>query len=121
MSQTYNELLPTARDRARHALGLTNVTSAAAAIYSDEHIDAVLARAGSEAAGIAVLADALVQKYAQKPDSVRLTSGLTVSWKERIDAWRELAQRMRARTAAEAAAAQSAGPGSMSVRNEVVW
>lgn len=121
MSATYDELLSTPVDRARHALGLTNVRTAAAAIYSDEHIEAVLDQAASFAAGIAQLADALARQYAQKPDSVRLPSGMMVGWKERVTGWRELADRMRAEAQAQAAVGDTTGIGSDAITTQAVW
>lgn len=93
MSATYDELLPTDRDRARALLGDTDVPDNA--LLTDAHIDAVLTLLGTFEAGVAFLADSLVAQIAQEPDSVKLPSGLAVSWKERIDAWTALAARMR--------------------------
>lgn len=63
-----------------------------ARLHSDDHIDEVLAvYPAAPVLALGQLAHELVVRYAQKPDSVRLPNGLSVSYRERIDAWRALA------------------------------
>jgi hypothetical protein len=106
---TFDELLPTAKDKARALLGDTAVTAgtttipAARALLSDEHIAAVLALATPFEAAVAWLADELAVRFAQVPDSIS-DSGSALRWSERIPAWRELAARMRADMLTAAAA-----------------
>lgn len=92
MAATYNASLTSLRDHIRLLLGDTNTS---AAMLQDETIDALLTAYGwSEA--VAQLADSLVARYAQRPDSYRETGGAAFSFAQRIPAWRELAARARA-------------------------
>jgi hypothetical protein len=87
MAATFNELLPTERDRLRLLLGDTNL---AAPLYSDEAYDAELVAAGTmEGAGL-TLARGLVAKYGQMPDSISISGEFSISWKARIAVWNEL-------------------------------
>lgn len=91
MSATYNDTLPTDRDRVRAIIGATDVSSEAAALVSDEHIDAVLDWKQSLDGAVSFIAGELASQYAQQPGSVRLPSGLAVSWSDRVKRWSELA------------------------------
>lgn len=92
MSQTYNEALPIDRDKARSILGATDVTTAEAALISDEHIDAVLLWQGTLDGAVAFLASELAARYAQMPTSVS-DSGTSVSWASRLTLWLSLVSR----------------------------
>jgi hypothetical protein len=86
-------------DRARSALGDTATTE----LLSDDHIEMIIAEDGYNL-GVAMLADELAVRFAQKPGSVRLPSGLSVSWADRVATWRAVAERYRALAAAEVSA-----------------
>lgn len=102
MAATYDPTLPTAKDRVRYALGDTNV---AAALEQDETYVANLTLY-SESLAIAVMAEALAARFAQKPDSFG-TDGLNVTWRERVKTWLALATTMRANATAAAGSAAS--------------
>jgi hypothetical protein len=91
MAASYDNTLPAARDRARYQLGDTDM---AAALEQDETYDANLALYG-ESLAIAVMAEALASRYAQRPDSFTSTTGMSVSWRERVKTWLALATRIR--------------------------
>lgn len=91
MSASYDDELPTDLDKARSALGATDVTSDTTALVTDEHIEAVLSWQGTLDGAIRFLAAELAARYAQKPTDVSLPSGLRVSWAKRIDTWLALA------------------------------
>lgn len=92
MSATYDDTLPDNRDKVRSILAITDVTSEATALRTDEHIDAVLTWQGSLDGAVRYIANSLAAQFAQKPGSVRLPSGLSVSWAERVGTWRALAE-----------------------------
>lgn len=93
MSATYDDTLPTDKDKARSILGVTTVTSEATALVTDEHIDAVLTWQGSIDGAVSFLASELAARFAQLPSDVSLPSGLRVAWRERIATWLALAGR----------------------------
>ncbi len=122
MSATYDPEERTPLNKARELLGDTAVDPEANALHSDEHIELVLVEAGSFEAGVQYLANELITRFAQEPDSVRLPSGMTVSFKERINAWKNLVQTLQAKIDAAARAAQvQIAATSYSVDTEVVW
>lgn len=115
MPSSYDETLPTNKDKARSLLGDVAVTPGTttipddAALHSDQHIATVLALLTPFESAVAWLADELVTRFAQEPVKVTLT-GLAVDYTPRIPAWQALAARMRAtvdQAAADAAAAAS--------------
>lgn len=129
MAATYDQLLPTTKDRIRALLGDTAVTPGTTVIpdgdelVTDEHITVVLAEEGSVEAALAFLADELVARFSQEPVKVTL-SGLAVDYSARIPAWKDLASRMRAKlAAAEEAAASAAQPpiNSGDLCTQAVW
>lgn len=95
MSATFDDTLSDTISRARFELGDTQFTSDTQddALLSDEAIEAVLAWKGY-AAGVAYLAEGLITRVGQEPDSVRLPSGLSVSFTSRIPVWQRLAGRL---------------------------
>jgi hypothetical protein len=121
MSATYDETLPTDLDRVRHLLGDTDVEPEENALRSDEHIVAVLASEPSFEAAVILIADGLIAEFGQEPDSVRLVSGLSVSFRERIAAWQRLVARMERAIALAAAATAQATAATDSVCTQAVW
>lgn len=93
MTASYDDTLPTDKDKARSILGATDDTSATTALVTDEHIEAVLTWQGSLDGAVAFLASELASRYAQMPSDVSLPSGLRVAWRERIATWLALAGR----------------------------
>lgn len=92
MSQTYDDTLPTDMDKVRSILWITDVSSEEAALRTDEHIDAVLAWQGSIDGAVRYIASSLAAEFAQKPSSIHLPSGLSVSWfATRVTHWQMLA------------------------------
>lgn len=89
---SFDEALSTDTDKARFFLGDTDTDNE---LLSDFQIESVLALYTPLATGIAVLAEGLVSKFAQKPTSVS-ASGKSIAWAERVKAWRDLAARLRA-------------------------
>ncbi len=101
MSATFDPTLSAAKDRVRSALGDIDMSEGGAnALRSDEAIAAVIA-ANGEALGTAVLAEGLAAEYAQLPDSIS-DSGTSLTWRERVKWWRDLAARIRGDLAAAA-------------------
>lgn len=86
----YEDTLPTATDKVRAVLGDTS-NDATTELLSDDHIDAVLAMLATFDAGVAFMANELAVRFAQKPGSVSLPSGLSVSWAYRVAEWRRIA------------------------------
>jgi hypothetical protein len=119
VSASYDEELPSDLDRARAELGDTDFDSETQedALLSDEHIEAVLTWKGY-AAGVAFLAEELIVRFGQQPDSVRLASGISVSFRDRIASWTRLATRKQAGAASTGDAGAAA---SGDTYNQVVW
>jgi hypothetical protein len=92
MSFTYDETLATDLDIARFTLGDTD---SANVLLSNEHITATIALYTPLNVAVALMAEGLAARYAQKPSSVGLPSGLSVSWSERVKFWLNLAKRLR--------------------------
>lgn len=86
MAFTYSSLLTTAISRVRRAVG----DIASPGLVPDETITAYLDLYG-EAGAIRAVAGALAIEYAQKPGSVTLPNGLSVSWASRVSAWQRIA------------------------------
>lgn len=90
---TYDELLPTDKDRTRMRLGVTDVSGGATtALISDEHINAVLLDTGALSLAVMYLARELAVQFAQKPSDITLASGLRLAWRERVSRWMEIAE-----------------------------
>lgn len=105
MTCTFDESLPSPKDRIRLLLGDTGDPC----LRSDETINALVAAVG-EAAATAELAAGLAIYYAQQPDAMS-ADGATISYRARVEAMRALAK-----TSAEAAAAASGRGGTTSAR-----
>lgn len=100
------------RDLARALLGDTE----AVALLTDDHMDMILLEYGYSL-GVAFMADELATRFARQPGSVRLPSGLSVSWPDRVAAWVRLAIRMRAEAEQETRARNATSR----AQNIVVW
>ena len=105
MAWSYDPALPTARDRARLAIGDTD---GANQLRQDETIDALVAAHG-EAEATARLAEGLATQFGRQPGSVAIPGGPTVSWGDRVRAWTALAGAMRTAAAVGTAATVSTG------------
>lgn len=89
MSASFNDTLTTDLDKVRFALGDTTVSPAAAALYTDEAISAMLVSAGSVTAATAVLAQGLITRFAYDP--VRWSeAGRSFDYTGRLEVWRAL-------------------------------
>jgi hypothetical protein len=64
------------------------------ALVQDELIDSMLNQVGFREC-VAMLADYLAVRFSQVPDSYSEPDGISVSWSERVAAWRTLAKKMR--------------------------
>lgn len=94
MAATFDPNITSATDRMRLDVGDTDV---AAALWQDETYAGMLARyAGSEPRATLAVAEASLIRFAQQPDSVEVTGAVKVAWKSRLDAWRALANGLRA-------------------------
>lgn len=115
MTATFDQTLPTAKDRLRRALGDAATTNA---LRQDEEYVAVLARlSGNETAALVEMAAGLAAEFAQRPDSISDEDG-ALSWRERVKTWLALAETGRAQLADAAAAAASGGASSVAVRRD---
>lgn len=93
---SYDSTLPTNRDKARMILGdISNDSAAELAL--DAHYDVIINTLypTSFVSAIISLADEFAAVAAQKPSSVALPGGLSVSWGNRLKYWTELALRLR--------------------------
>lgn len=84
---SFDPTLATDRDFARHVLGDTGTN----AFLPDETYDALLARFDLKGA-IQSAAGALVAKYQNAPDHISESGGVTLTWKQRLEAWKKLAE-----------------------------
>ncbi len=107
MTATYDETLPTAKDRMRLQLGDTEVSPEENALLSDETYTALLVQFVTEPEATARAAESLALRYAQEPDSVSI-SGDSYSWRDRVKSWLELARRLRAGATAAASVVSAA-------------
>jgi hypothetical protein len=83
MPATYDDTLPTDRDKARSLIGDVNMD---APLMSDEHMDSVLSWQGSLQGAVAYLAQELIAKFSSSP--IRKTAGnITVDYTENIKQW----------------------------------
>jgi hypothetical protein len=88
MAFTFDENLPTAKDRIRLQLG---DTSTADQLYPDETYLAYLERY-DEPTTTALLARSLAAKFGRMPTSMSVPDGPSVSWSQRVSAWSDLAK-----------------------------
>ena len=91
---SYSDTLETDLDKLRAWIGDTS-NDPSTELLTDDHIEAVLALYPPFATALAFLADELAVRFAQKPGSVTLPSGLSVSWAERVKAWQAIAANAR--------------------------
>ena len=88
MAFTYTNTLPTARDRLRFALGDTNNPG----FIPDETYTATLSLNNQdEVASVRQLAGHLAVRFANEPGGIRLPSGLSISYRERVAQWAAIA------------------------------
>jgi len=87
VSNSYDPLLPTARDRVRSQIG---DTGAGGWLLADETIDAYLA-VYPESTATAKIARSLASQFARLPTSVAIPGGPSISWSARVGAWQQLA------------------------------
>lgn len=92
MAATFDNALPTAKDRMRRAVGDIDVD--AVPLEQDETYLAALAQFGEDL-GTAVIAEGLAARYAQRPTSISDDSG-SISWGDRVKTWIAVANRYRA-------------------------
>lgn len=110
MTATYDDALSRPLDEVRTLIGDTDPT---AALVSDAHVAAALARQGGDVGrAAAYVAQGLIARYAHRP-TTETQGGVTVSYADRIPTWQRLAERL----AAPATAADDGG----AVRIEGVW
>lgn len=114
---TFDPALSTERDWIRVTLGDVDMN---APLVSDEQIAAVRSAALTRDSAILSLAEQVIARLAQEPDSIA-EAGITVSYRERLTALRALAGRLRASLAASATAGSSAPTHSRAVTNRGVW
>ena len=105
MAFTYDEALPTARDRIRLSLGDTDGLDP---LLQDETIDAAFDQYEplgdtAEAITTAFLARSLAARFGRSPSSLAIPGGPTLSYGDRVKSWLETANKM------EAAAGRSPG------------
>jgi hypothetical protein len=93
MAFSFDLTLPSTRDRIRLMLGDT----VAPGLRQDETIDQMLIAFG-EAEATARLAEGLAAQYAQRVDSFHSSTGMSVSWRDRVSTWLELAKRLRSQS-----------------------
>lgn len=87
-TMSYDDELPTDKDKIRALVGDTGATE----LVTDAHINAVLAAYDSFNAALAFVANELAATFAQRPGSVTLPNGLSVSWRDRVSTWLALAK-----------------------------
>lgn len=103
MPATFDETLPTDKDRARAILGDTTMTDP---LLTDAHISAVISLQGGLAAGVVFLAEELMARYARDP--LRTTvEGVTVDYSANVALWRRVADRQQSTLSAAAASGLS--------------
>lgn len=96
ISGSWNDTLPTDRDRLRALIG---DTAADAWLLSDSHLDAVLSLKGSLLAAVGFCCDELIARFAQQP--VRTSSqGELIDFGERIAVWRQISAQAKAEVSA---------------------
>ena len=93
---TYNDVLPTDRDKLRALIGDTDV---GALLLSDSHLDAVLLLKGSLNLALAFCADELIARFANQPVA-QTSQGETVDYRERIATWKLISAQAKADAAA---------------------
>lgn len=100
---SYDETSLAPLDLARGALGDTS-NDPTTELLTDDHIETIIGANGYNQ-GVVSLANELAVRYAQKPGSVHLPSGLSVTWPERVAEWRRVASQYSTLAAQETAAA----------------
>lgn len=100
MAATYDNTLPTAKDRIRHQVADTDMANP---LRPDEEYLAALANAGSatnaEALATLAMAQSLASEYAQLPTTIS-DDGTALSWSDRVKTWLALVSRIEGEVAA---------------------
>lgn len=114
MTATYHDNLDRTLDKVRAALGDVTVGLNDAdppveqALRSDEYYLAQIAIYSTDwRYAAADAAESLAAEYGQSPDSYSESGELSVSWRERVKTWLELATRLRAQAARDAESASA--------------
>lgn len=108
MAASYDPTLPTIRDRIRHTLADTNMTTP---LRQDEEYEAVIGLHTEWKLAAADMAESLANQFAQEVDTFGESGGVSVSWKERVGAWQATARRLRAEVALAEQGANEGVPG----------
>lgn len=95
MTATYDPTLPTDKDLVRLYI---SDTDAANAEFQDEAIEAILTIEGSPLLAAARLADSLAAQYSSRSDLT--IDGFSIKFSDRAEAYRDLADSLRASAAA---------------------
>lgn len=90
----YSDTLATPVDRIRFAVQDTD--DAAPLLTENTYAALYDLYDDSEPRATVAAAEALIAKFAREPDTVEITGAVKVAWKYRLDAWRELANGLRA-------------------------
>lgn len=107
MPATFDPQLTKVRDRLRFLIGDTDL---AAPLLDDVTYDAALALYPDWRSAGADLAAGLASRYAQEPDSIAISGEITLSWRNRVQRWTQLAATWTALVAADGSGLQSIGP-----------
>jgi hypothetical protein len=95
VAYTFDPSLPTLKDEARQALGLTDVSSVDTAVFADETILARLNRFGPNA-GMAKLCEEFANILDAEPIKVSQQLGASIEWvRNRSAGLRDYAKRLR--------------------------
>jgi hypothetical protein len=81
-------------NRARRLLGDTGIDGNTFLVLDEEIANELTAYSFNEA--VALLADGLAVRFAQYPDETTTPGGHKLKWSERVQAWKDLADRLRA-------------------------
>lgn len=118
MAATYDDTLPTEKDKVRSDLGgIVTILPSANPLLTDEHIDAVLELEGSRSSAVAYLARELVMRFAGRPRTIKV-GDVSLDYTKRIDHWEELAGRIEI---SSGTSVEGLSQGSVAVTTEVVW
>jgi hypothetical protein len=98
LAATYDNTLPTAKDRVRNLLGDVDVSvnsdGSPNALRQDEEYLAQVAQFGETQATIK-MARSLANEFAQQPTALSVP-GLDITWGQRVQAWQKLADSLSA-------------------------
>jgi hypothetical protein len=89
---SYNDTLPTDRDKLRALIGDTDI---GALLLSDDHLDAVLLLKTTVTASVVFCADELIARFANQPVVIS-SQGETTDYRERLSTWRAISNQAKA-------------------------